>query len=262
MATYNNIKKIKIGNNIFNLYDSGNSGGTITGITTTAGAHTAISKTSGAVSFNVPTTAAHVGIKFGYTTSGNNRAVLQDSNGNLYVTQKDDNSDTKNTAGSTDSSSKLFLIGATSQAANPQTYSHDTAYVDTDGCLYSGSSKVLTSDDITDYIVEQGTSGIWTYRKWNSGVAECWGVELKSTAISSSWGGLYYSSELGTNFPTDFFVDAPTTVSIYVSSALSVWVYNSATFTKNTIKYYLIRPAQVTTGNNFNVRFHAIGRWK
>ena len=26
-----------------------------------------------------------------------------------------------------------------------------------------------------DYIVEQGTSGIWTYRKWASGVAECWG---------------------------------------------------------------------------------------
>lgn len=49
---------------------------------------------------------------------------------------------TKNTAGSTDSSSKLFLIGATSQADNPQTYSHDTAYVGTDGCLYSNSTKV------------------------------------------------------------------------------------------------------------------------
>ena len=53
--------------------------------------------------------------------------------------------DTKNTAGSTDTSSKIYLIGATSQAANPQTYSHDTAYVGTDGCLYSGGSKVLTS---------------------------------------------------------------------------------------------------------------------
>ena len=76
--------------------------GTITSVKTTAGAHTTINTTSGAVSFNVPTTAAHVGIKFGYTTSGNNRAVLQDSNGNLYVTQKDDNSGgtvTKVTAG-------------------------------------------------------------------------------------------------------------------------------------------------------------------
>ena len=57
------------------------------------------------------------------------------------------NTDTKNTAGSTDTSSKIFLIGATSQAANPQTYSHDTAYVGTDGCLYSGGSKVLTAHD-------------------------------------------------------------------------------------------------------------------
>ena len=53
--------------------------------------------------------------------------------------------DTKNTAGATNSSSKLFLIGATSQAADPQTYSHDTAYIGTDGCLYSNNIKVLTS---------------------------------------------------------------------------------------------------------------------
>ena len=51
---------------------------------------------------------------------------------------------TKNTAGATDSSSKLFIIGATSQGANPQTYSQDTAYVGTDGCLYSNNKKVLT----------------------------------------------------------------------------------------------------------------------
>lgn len=55
--------------------------------------------------------------------------------------------DTKNTAGSTDSSSKLFLIGATTQAASPQTYSQDTAYVGTDGHLYSNSKKVFTADD-------------------------------------------------------------------------------------------------------------------
>jgi len=32
--------------------------------------------------------------KLGYTTSGNNRAVQADSNGNLYVVQKDDNTNT------------------------------------------------------------------------------------------------------------------------------------------------------------------------
>ena len=66
-------------------------------------------------------------------------------------------SDTKNTAGSTDTSSKIYLIGATSQAANPQTYSQDTAYVGTDGCLYSGGTKVLTAhQDISGKVSKTG----------------------------------------------------------------------------------------------------------
>ena len=45
------------------------------------------------------------------------------------------NTDTTTTTGATDTSSKIFLIGATSQSLAPTTYSHDTVYVGTDGCL-------------------------------------------------------------------------------------------------------------------------------
>ena len=76
--------------------------------------------------------------------AGSNVTLTPDAT-NDKVTIAATDTDTKNTAGSTDTSSKIFLIGATSQAANPQTYSHDTAYVGTDGCLYSGGSKVLTA---------------------------------------------------------------------------------------------------------------------
>lgn len=62
----------------------------------------------------------------------------------------------KNTAGSTDTSSKIFLIGATSQAANPQTYSHDTVYVGTDGYLYSNKEKVDMR--LTTSLVPLGTA--------------------------------------------------------------------------------------------------------
>ena len=71
--------------------------------------------------------------------------VVSDTSGIITISSTDTNTDTKNTAGSTNTFSKIFLIGATSQAANPQTYSHDTAYVGTDGCLYSGGAKVLTA---------------------------------------------------------------------------------------------------------------------
>lgn len=103
-------------------------GGTVNGYSLAAASAKAVdtSISDASTSANLPTSAAVAAFVEGkgYKTTDN---------------------DTKNTAGSTDSSKKLFLIGAESQAANPQTYSHDTAYVGTDGCLYSGGSKVLTS---------------------------------------------------------------------------------------------------------------------
>lgn len=49
----------------------------------------------------------------------------------------DDFTDTKNTAGATNSTDRLYLIGATSQGANPQTYSKSTVYIEDDGILMS-----------------------------------------------------------------------------------------------------------------------------
>ena len=53
--------------------------------------------------------------------------------------------DTLNTVGATDTADKIFIVGVKAQGPNPQSYSHDTAYVGTDGCLYSGGAKVLTA---------------------------------------------------------------------------------------------------------------------
>lgn len=49
----------------------------------------------------------------------------------------DDFTDTKNTAGATNSSDRLYLIGAISQGANPQTYSKNSVYIEDDGILIS-----------------------------------------------------------------------------------------------------------------------------
>ena len=51
------------------------------------------------------------------------------------------NTDTKNTTGSTDTSSKIYLVGATSQAANPQTYSDNQVYA-TNGQLDANKFRV------------------------------------------------------------------------------------------------------------------------
>lgn len=73
-------------------------------------------------------------------------------------------------------------------------------------------SGVMPVTDLqADYIVEQGTSGNWTYRKWNSGVAEAWmgPVSAGSITMTSAWGYGYYSSLKTYYLPSSLFTSAP-----------------------------------------------------
>ena len=66
-------------------------------------------------------------------------------------------------------------IYETTNSANPST-------------KWDGTTWNLVSE-AADYIVEEGTSGIWTYRKWASGVVDMWGV---STGSEAPYGGVTY----------------------------------------------------------------------
>lgn len=43
------------------------------------------------------------------------------------------------------------------------------------GDLYINASK------LADFVIEEGTSGMWYYQKWNSGIAKCWGTVFENT---------------------------------------------------------------------------------
>ena len=64
------------------------------------------------------------------------------TNDSGYITSY---TDTKNTTGSTNSSSKLYLVGATSQASNPVTYSNSGVYTQS-GAVYASAGFYDTSD--------------------------------------------------------------------------------------------------------------------
>ena len=80
-------------------------------------------------------------------TGTRNYGLQIDSNGMgfVYVPWENTDNDTKNTAGATNlTATKMYLVGATTQTANPQTYTNSNCYINTDNCLYSNGSKVLT----------------------------------------------------------------------------------------------------------------------
>ena len=60
------------------------------------------------------------------------------------------------------------------------------------------------------YIVEEGKDGIWEYRKWSSGIAECWGITSTIFDFTSAdWqtnSGVYLASQSKTeNYPSGLF---------------------------------------------------------
>lgn len=120
-------------------------------------------------------------------------------------------------------------------------------------------NEVLPTADV-DYVVEEGKSGIWTYRKWNSGIAECWGVY---TAVLSHYygpaSGFYGYNSGSISFPTNLFNAAPTAVA---SGQIGSGFYLGTLMTTSTTAVQAI--ALSTSSGSVNCIFHfsVHGTWK
>lgn len=61
-------------------------------------------------------------------------------------------------------------------------------------------------------MIASGKSGIYSWRKWSDGTAECWGIaEFTDGGSWPAWGSLYQSGdpEQPPDFPAGLFVEAP-----------------------------------------------------
>lgn len=62
-----------------------------------------------------------------------------------------------------------------------------------EGFTCAMDARFLGSDlPLADYVVEQGVRGSWRYRKWNSGMAECWGSAVFSMETTDGYSSIMY----------------------------------------------------------------------
>lgn len=115
-----------------------------------------------------------------------------------------------------------------------------------------------------DIVVDKGTSGNLTYRKWKSGVSEAWYYEvlgeipLTTSMISGVWSNSSYNGRI-VNFPNGLFIDIPTAVgNIYGSAYLNFQV---ASAIKSKMVYRIWCPYSTTVSGGY-VSIHVIGKWK
>lgn len=130
-------------------------------------------------------------------------------------------------------------------------------------------------DDIkfkgVDYVVESGSNENWTWQKWNSGIAECWG-NFTASGTSKVWNSPVYQltgAKFGPyNFPFKF-VELPIEIANPIGGSNAFWLYKESTevgnqlTTAHTGQYV---PAKVNAFNSgtqtVEISIFVKGKWK
>ena len=119
-----------------------------------------------------------------------------------------------------------------------------------------------------DYVVEQGTKNGWLYRKWQSGLAECWYRKEHAVVISEAWGNLYAgTSATGrTAYPFAFTEKPHETVTVKSTTPAVIAACSSNgggdNTTTATASYNAIRPTALTEEYTVFFEYYVVGYWK
>lgn len=122
----------------------------------------------------------------------------------------------------------------------------------------------ISANNLVDTVVEQGTQGNFTYRKWQSGISEAWYSEyFGNVSLTTSMAGGVWSNELyyarSVNLPSGVFANVPVVTcnacgNGYVCSHVS-------NVSANLIIYRIWSPYSANI-NGCSISIHATGRWK
>ena len=110
--------------------------------------------------------------------------------------------------------------------------------------------------------VIEGSSGIWTYRKWSNGDVELWGkYTVSGVECSTALGSMYRSASVTVpDFP--FSIYSPNMTAGYESAGYGAILWPTKLTTETgPPSYYLIRPTSVTIASGL-INLHVIGKWK
>lgn len=139
----------------------------------------------------------------------------------------------------------------------------------------SGGRSTSTSfggSSSADTIIDQGTTGKWTWRKWASGIAEMWAVFGTDTlAIDEAWGSLYFGTWMRSDANASArkypfaFVDTPTISATYMGGGSDAWLISLFSASDDLLTgapaYALARPNPATILTP-RISYHVVGKYK
>lgn len=110
--------------------------------------------------------------------------------------------------------------------------------------------------------VVEGSSGIWSYKKWSNGYTELWGsYTVSGLACSTSFGSAMYRTDVFSAAAFPFQVYSPNLTASYESDGYGGILWATSTTTEQgPPSYYLLRPTSATIVSG-KINFHVYGKW-
>ena len=122
----------------------------------------------------------------------------------------------------------------------------------------NGSFKI-NNEAVGDFVVSRGTSSIWTWEKWNSGIVKCWAITGEKTFTFTGNGPVYHSDTVHSyNHPVAFTEITSVSANI-ISNGYVVPVILSVS---DTLQVSPIRVYGGSTSVKGHYTFQILGKWK
>lgn len=129
-----------------------------------------------------------------------------------------------------------------------------------DGTEWSGWWRYLTTTEAetaaSDYVIENGTSGGWTYKKWKGGTYQAFGI-FEITPTSSTINGSLYRTN-------NMTIDLPFTIKSAIVSGTAVghyWITNGGISGTSAITLRLMSDKTFSTTTAIEVRLEVVGTY-
>lgn len=142
-------------------------------------------------------------------------------------------------------------------ATNIITYGTETPNENTTGQIYL---QQIDEPEV-DYVIESGTSGIWTYQKWKSGIAKCWGNYSFTTTVQEPFELFYRSAPISVKYPFTFR-EAPTEIVTIQSGQQTMLANTGANTNETTGNYAIISLVTALDEAAYRISMHVEGFWR
>lgn len=137
---------------------------------------------------------------------------------------------------------------------------------------YAGNDNVLSIEydvqikdqPLVDFVVDEGTSGIWTYRKWNGGTVEMWGQHTEHMTPGVAFGGVNITANgTAASLPASLVKAGTTPYFFYALKSaiptIAVMDNSGTNISTPTIKIIADVVADIVS---FEINWYVVGVWK